>query len=124
MNPGNWRRSMHERSTDNGGREGTQEVHSQSEAGDSEGMGCHWKWGGGLSTPWDSSPDPVSLEEEVGTGSCGIPEGNPVQTKSRGQGTPKMIGLQLYIYLVCYAGTMLWLVRDIIANFNRQTGHR
>ena len=80
---------MHERPTDNGGRQTAQEVHSQSEAGDPEGMGCLRKWSGGFATPWDSSLDPVSLEEETGTGSCGVSKGNPVQTESRGQGTAK-----------------------------------
>ncbi len=80
---------MHERPTDNGGRQTAQEVHSQSEAGDPEGMGCLRKWSGGFATPWDSSLDPVSLEEETGTGSCGVSKGNPAQTESGGQGTAK-----------------------------------
>ncbi|MGA8831382.1 MAG: hypothetical protein WB554_07240, partial [Desulfomonilaceae bacterium] len=80
---------MHERPTDNGGRQTAQEVHSQSEAGDPEGMGFVRKWSGGLATPRDSSLDPVSLEEEIGTGSCGVSQRNPVQTESRGQGTAK-----------------------------------
>ncbi len=80
---------MHERPTDNGGRQTAQEVHSQPEAGDPEGMGCLRKWSGGFATPWDSSLDPVSLEEETGTGSCGVSKGNPVQTESGGQGIAK-----------------------------------
>lgn len=80
---------MHERPTDNGGRQTAQEVHSQSEAGDPEGMGFVRKWSGGLSTPRHSSLDPLSLEEEIGTGSCGVSQRNPVQAESRGQGTAK-----------------------------------
>jgi transposase InsO family protein len=80
---------MHERPTDNGGRQTAQEVHSQTEAGDPEGMGFVRKWSGGLATPRDSSLDPVSLEEEIGTGSCGVSQRNPVQNESRGQGTAK-----------------------------------
>ncbi len=76
---------MHERPTDNGGKQATQEVHSQSEAGDSEGMGSHGQWSGGLSTPWDSSPDPISLEEEAGTGGCGVSQGNSIQTEPASQ---------------------------------------
>ncbi len=76
---------MHERPTDNGGKQTAQEVHSQSEAGDLEGMGCVRKCSGGLATPRYSSLDPVSLEEEIGTGSCGVSQRNPVQTESRGQ---------------------------------------
>ena len=33
-------------------------------------------------------------------------------------------GSQFYIYLGCYAGTMFWLVKDLITNLNQQTGHR
>ena len=80
---------MHERPTDNDRRQTAQEVHSQSEAGDSEGMGFDGKRGGGLPALWDSSLDPVSLEEEIGTGGCGVSQRNPIQTESRGQRTAK-----------------------------------
>ncbi len=35
-----------------------------------------------------------------------------------------LTGSQLYIYLGCYAGTMFWLVKDIITDLNQQTGRR
>jgi hypothetical protein len=89
MNPGTWRRSMHERPTDNGGRQTAQEVHIQLEAGDPEGMGFLRKWSGGFETPWDSSLDTASLEEATGARGGGVSKGNPIQTESGGQGTAK-----------------------------------
>ncbi len=80
---------MHERPTNNGGRQAAQEVHSQSEAGDPEGMGFLRKWSGGLATPWDSSLDPVSLEETIGTGGGGVSQREPIQTEPAGKGTGK-----------------------------------
>ena len=80
---------MHERPTDNSGRQTAQEVHSQSEAGDSEGMGCLRKRSGGFPTLWDSSANPVSLEEEIGTGSCGVSQGNSIQTEPTSQRAAK-----------------------------------
>ncbi len=34
-----------------------------------------------------------------------------------------LTGSQLYIYLACYAGTMFWLVKDLITDFNHQNWH-
>ena len=67
---------MHERPTNNGGRQAAQEVHSQPEAG-------------GLATPWDSSLDPVSLEEEIGAGGGGVSQRGPSQTKPANKGAGK-----------------------------------
>ena len=80
---------MHERPTDNGGRQTAKEVHSQSKAGDSEGMGFYRKRGGGVPALWDSSFNPVSLEEEIGAGGGGVSQGEPIQTEPSGKGTGK-----------------------------------
>ncbi len=80
---------MHERPTDNGGRQTAQEVHSQSEAGDPEGMGCLRKWSGGFATPWDSSLDSVSLEEATGARGSGVSQGNSIQTEPTSQRAAK-----------------------------------
>jgi len=80
---------MHERPTDNGGRQTAKEVHSQSKAGDSEGMGFYRKRGGGVPALWDSSFNPVSLEEEIGAGGGGVSQRGPSQTKPASKGAGK-----------------------------------
>ena len=47
---------MHERPTDNDRRQTAKEVHGQSKAGDSEGMGCHGQWSGSLLKQTDFLP--------------------------------------------------------------------
>ena len=78
---------MDERPTDNEGRGSAQEVYSPSEAGDLEGVAINGKRSGDFSALWDSSHDPVSMEETIGTGSCGVSQGNSVQAEPRGQRT-------------------------------------
>jgi len=76
---------MHERPTDNDRRKAAQEVHSPSKAGHFEGMGFNGKRGGGIPALWDSSDDPLSLEEAIGAGGRGISEGKPSQTEPTSQ---------------------------------------
>lgn len=76
---------MHERPTDNDRRKAAQEVHSPSKAGHFEGMGFNGKRGGGIPALWDSSYDPLSLEEAIGAGGRGISQGNPSQTEPPSQ---------------------------------------
>lgn len=87
MGPGIWRRYMDGHPTDDDGSEAAQEVHSSTEAGDIAGVGIDRKRSGGFPALWDSSHDPVSLEETIGTGGCGVSQGDSVQTKPRGQRT-------------------------------------
>ena len=72
---------MHERPTDNDRRQTAKEVHGQSKAGDSEGMGCHGQWSGSVPALWDSSVNPVSLEEATGARGSGVSQGNSIQAE-------------------------------------------
>jgi hypothetical protein len=46
-------------------------------------MGFLRKWSGGLATPWDSSLDPVSLEEEIGAGAAEFLKGGRAKPNPR-----------------------------------------
>ena len=76
---------MHEHPTDNDRRKAAQEVHGPSKAGHFEGMGFNGKRGGGIPALWDSSDDPVSLEEAIGAGGRGVSEGNAIQAEPTSQ---------------------------------------
>ena len=76
---------MHERPTDNDRRQTAKEVHGQSKAGDSEGMGCHGQWSGSVPALWDSSVNPVSLEEATGARGSGVSQGNSIQAEPTSQ---------------------------------------
>ena len=73
--------------TENDGEKAVQEIYGSSEAGDFEGMGIDEERGGGFTTPRYSSDDPVSLEEAIGGGGCGVSHGDPIQSQPGGQGT-------------------------------------
>jgi transposase InsO family protein len=76
---------MHERPTDNDRRQTAKEVHSHSKAGDSERVGLYRKRGRGVPALWDSSLNPVSLEEATGAGGSGVSQGNSIQTEPTSQ---------------------------------------
>ncbi len=82
-----WRRYMDGHPTDDDGREAAQEVHSSPEVGDLAGMGVNGKRSGCFTSSRDSSHDPVSMEETVGTRGRRVSQGDPIQTQPRGKGT-------------------------------------
>jgi len=73
--------------TDDDGREAAQEVHPSTEVGDLAGMGINGQWSGCITSLWDSSYDPVSLEETIGARGCGVSQGDQVQMQPGDQGT-------------------------------------
>lgn len=77
---------MDERSTNNNGEKERQEAYASTEASDHQGMGADRQWNRGGRETSDTSPYPVSLEEDTGAGCRGILKREKTETRREAQG--------------------------------------